>query len=205
MSSKTNRNVLNSYIIPVIFIILLVVIDQLTKFIVISRMTLQKDEIPVIGNAIVLHYIRNSGAAWGSFSNKTIFLIIISIVLIIFLGIIYKNIANLNKFMPIKICIIFIIGGAIGNLIDRIRLGYVIDFIYAKFIDFPVFNFADICVTVCMFVILFLCIFKYDSDDLDTILGSDKKKKLNAGESEEVSEKISEEESKQVEQEEDER
>ena len=177
MSSKTNRNVLNSYIIPVIFIILLVVIDQLTKFIVISRMTLQKDEIPVIGNAIVLHYIRNSGAAWGSFSNKTIFLIIISIIL----------------------------GGAIGNLIDRIRLGYVIDFIYAKFIDFPVFNFADICVTVCMFVILFLCIFKYDSDDLDTILGSDKKKKLNADESEEVSEKISEEESKQVEQEEDER
>ena len=63
-------------------------------------------------------------------------------------------------------------------MIDRIRLNYVIDFIYFKFIKFPVFNFADICVTLSVILIVLLFIFKYNDDDYDVMLGMKKKEKI---------------------------
>ena len=153
-------------IISLISVAILVAIDQITKYYVNINMTPYKDEVEVIKGVFALKYIKNSGAAWGSFSGKTILLLIISIILILAL---YKNILFTDKYLALKICILFIVGGAIGNMIDRIRLGYVIDFIETKFIDFPVFNFADICVTVSMFVVLILFLFKYKNEDMDVM------------------------------------
>lgn len=158
------------YIISALVILILVAIDQITKYFIYTNMTPYKDEKKVLGNALVIYFIKNTGAAWGSLSNKTIFLLVISILLVILLSYVYHNATKYPHLKAARICIVFIIGGAIGNMIDRIRFHYVVDFIYVKLINFPIFNFADICVTVCMFILLFLFIFKYKSEDIELLL-----------------------------------
>ena len=128
-------------------------------------MTPYSDEKKVLSDLLVLRYIKNSGAAWGSFSSMTTVLIVVSIVLIIGLGYYYFKIINDDEKRVLRVLIAFVIGGAIGNLIDRVRFGYVIDFIYVKCINFPVFNVADIFVTVSMFVMIFIILFSKDDDE----------------------------------------
>ena len=77
-----------------------------------------------------------------------------------------------KKLLPLRICAVFIFSGAIGNFIDRLKLGYVVDFFYFKLIDFPVFNVADIYVTVGTFILAFLLSFYYKEEDLDRIFHS---------------------------------
>ena len=151
--------------LAIVLIAILVAIDQITKYLVVQNMKPYKDEIKVLGDALVFYYIKNTGAAWGSFNKSTLLLAGISIVMIIALSIYYfKNIDKDNRKL-VRICTIIIIAGAIGNLIDRLRLRYVVDFIYFKLINFPVFNVADIYVTVFAFVLVFLAIFIIKDDE----------------------------------------
>ena len=145
--------------LSILLIIILVFIDQLTKYIIIQNFDLHEEK-SLIGDILVLTYIRNSGAAWGSLSGKTILLLVFTFIIFILLFRVYIRIWDNPRFKPVRICLLFVIGGAIGNMIDRIRLNYVIDFIYFKFIKFPVF------------------IFKYNDDDYDVILGMKKKEKI---------------------------
>ena len=69
-----------------------------------------------------------------------------------------------KKYMPLRICSILLIAGAVGNLIDRVRLNYVIDFFYFKLIDFPIFNVADCYVVVACIIFAFLILFYYKED-----------------------------------------
>ena len=163
------------YLLFFITVIILAAIDQLIKLVVITKLP-YKSELPVLGDVITLNHIHNSGAAWGSFSGKITFLFIFSIIAIVLILYIYHNIVEIDRFKPLRICLAFITGGAIGNMIDRVRLGYVIDYIYFKIIDFPVFNFADICVTLSMFIVLILLIFKYRQSDYDVIIGDNREK-----------------------------
>lgn len=152
-------------IISLMIALIIVVMDQLTKYHIVLSMEPYSDEKKIISDLLVLRYIKNSGAAWGSFSSMTLVLIIVSIILIIGLGAYYFKIINDADKRIIRLLISFVIGGAIGNLIDRIRFGYVIDFIYVKAINFPVFNVADIFVTVSMFLIIFIILFSKDDEE----------------------------------------
>ena len=100
-----------------------------------------------------LDYVKNFGAAFNLFSGNRIFLSIVSFVITIILIylILYKN--NLNKIELFSYS--FILGGTIGNGIDRIIKGYVIDFINLKFINFPVFNIADISINIGLIVCIY--------------------------------------------------
>lgn len=159
---------IRKYILPIILVFVLTVIDQFTKYLVIQNIQLNQ-EIPILGNVLVLGHIQNFGAAWGSLSGMRILLLIITIIVSIVLCVLYKKIIDKDKFKPVRLCFVFILGGAIGNMIDRIRLGYVTDFIYFKIINFPLFNFADICVTVSIFILVILFIFKYKADEIEEI------------------------------------
>ena len=159
---------IKKYILPIFIVIILTVIDQFTKYLVIQNIQLNQ-EIPLLGNVLVLGHIQNKGAAWGSFSGMRILLLVITIIVSVAICYLYKKIIDKDKFRIVRICFTFILGGAIGNMIDRIRFGYVTDFIYFKIINFPLFNFADICVTVSVFLLVFLFIFKYNSEDLEEI------------------------------------
>lgn len=126
------------YIIPILIIIL----DQLTKYFSVVDL---EGEAPIvlIENFLQLNYVRNYGAAFGIMNSQRTFFLIITII-IVFGIIFYINKYNNTKIMNYSL--VMIIGGAIGNFIDRLRVGYVIDFIDVNFgevYDFPVFNIAD--------------------------------------------------------------
>ncbi len=126
--------------IKIILPILIVLFDQLTKFIV--EKYLYFNQIAVFDNILLFTYVQNRGGAWGIFNNiPLLFIILIPIVVIGLLLYVWRS---KNKLEIISICMI--IGGALGNYIDRIFRGYVVDFI--DFRIWPVFNVADIFVVI---------------------------------------------------------
>lgn len=161
---------------------ILLFIDQITK--VIAQNTLSDGkEITIIKNIIGLLYLNggNRGAAFGILSGKTlvfvVFTVIACILLCFFLNNTYKAKCNYSQnpnkktfsISVIRFMFLFLIAGAIGNLVDRVTLGYVRDFISFKFIDFPIFNVADIYITVSCVIILIICVFKLNNDDFNSI------------------------------------
>ena len=81
----------------------------------------------------------------------------------------YLKVPMERKFLPLRLCAIAVIAGAYGNFIDRVRLNYVVDFFYFKLIDFPIFNVADIYVTVSAAVLAILILLYYKEEDLERI------------------------------------
>ena len=122
-----------------------VILDQVTKLIVVKNMELY-ETAPFIKGIIEFRYIENRGAAWGMFSENRWIFIIISAAALIALPIMLYKYRNLHFLFGFSLSLV--IGGAAGNMIDRVFAGAVVDFLNFQFIDFPVFNVADICVTV---------------------------------------------------------
>ena len=137
----------------IILTILVILVDFFSKYMVSKLMTVN-ETIDLIDNFLRITYVKNTGAAFSIFSNNTILVIIISVVIIGFLLFyIYKNKGN-NKLENVSYA--FILGGAISNLIDRLVYGYVIDFLDFEILsyDAPIFNLADTFIVIG--VILFL-------------------------------------------------
>ena len=149
---------------------LIVAVDQITKLIIINNYR-EGEGTPVISDVFEILHIHNSGSAWGMLSGKTLFLTLFSVILIGALVYVLIHIIGDRYYRILTILITCILGGAVGNMIDRIRLGYVTDFLYFKLIDFPVFNVADIFVTVPVILLIIFMIFKYHGDDFDVLLG----------------------------------
>lgn len=123
--------------------LLVVFLDQLTKLLVAGNMQLG-GSIPLIKNVFHLTYIQNTGAAFGFLKGFNMFLIIFSIAVLAAIFYYYKKIAEKDR--PVQVLAALVLGGIIGNLIDRIRFGYVIDFL--DFRIWPAFNVADSCITI---------------------------------------------------------
>lgn len=142
------------FVYSIVFISI-IIIDQITKYWAVSLKN--NPPIVLIDNFLQLNYTENSGAAFGMLQGKQAFFIIVtSIILIIIIYTLKKN-NNLNNIS--KLTLILISGGAVGNLIDRIRLHYVIDFIdvtFGKLYDFPIFNVADSFVVIGTFILIYL-------------------------------------------------
>ncbi len=152
------------WIISVVFIVLL---DQISKNLVVKNMELH-DEIGVIKGFFNLYYVRNKGAGLGILSNsRWIFMSLTSIIIIVC---IFLLVFDFFKHWLADLSIIFILGGGIGNMIDRIFLGEVVDFFQfqIKFFDF-IFNVADVFVSfgTILFVIYF--IFIHDKQKVETV------------------------------------
>ena len=126
----------------IILTLIFLIIDIVSKVIV-SRYILLDESIKLINNFLYITYVRNTGAAWSMFSSRSVLVLIISSFII--LGIILHVYKNKPKKRMEKIAYSLIIGGALGNLINRITYGYVIDFIDIKIFkyDYPIFNLAD--------------------------------------------------------------
>ena len=137
--------------------VVLVLMDQLTKIWAVNVLATGRD-IYVWKDVFHLHYISNYGAAWGILSGKQIFLIILTSVIILAMVYYMLKMPHSRGEKWIKIAFVLIISGAIGNLIDRIQLGYVRDFLYFVLIDFPIFNVADICVVCGVTLLIFTLI-----------------------------------------------
>ncbi len=169
-------------------VVLLCVFDQFTKYLVVANMQLG-EAIPLIDGVFQLRYIRNDGAAWSMLEGKQIVFIIMTPIVIFFLGKMFLTLPNEKKFAPVRVITVFLTAGAIGNLIDRIWggevlcKGSVVDFFDFCLINFPVFNVADIYVSLSVVALFIIVIFKYTEEDFDVIYDScvkfGKKKKEN--------------------------
>lgn len=137
--------------ISVAVIIVLTLIDRLTKQIAVSTVKVDGPEDFLFG-LFQFRYVENTGAEFSSFSNNTEVLTVITLIIIAFCLILLLS----KKLKPlfVNICLLLVTAGGIGNVIDRIMYGYVIDFIEPLFIDFAVFNFADCCITVGAFMLI---------------------------------------------------
>lgn len=137
--------------LSILFCLALIGFDQFIKYIVIEYLK-PVEYFDVIENVLRLRYVENTGAVFGSFATHTLFLTVFSVIL---LGIvIYYLISNRNQSKLVNFCLLLMISGGVGNIIDRIRLHYVVDYIEPLFIDFAVFNFADCLITVGAFSLI---------------------------------------------------
>lgn len=156
----------------VIFFVLLL-IDQLTKLWAVKILK-PIGSIKIIHNVLEIYYVENRGAAFGIMQNKQWFFLIITLAVLVCLLWISGKIPEEKHFIPLKVCLYFVGAGAIGNMIDRVFRKYVVDFIYFSLINFPVFNVADIYVTVAAFMLVVLILFFYQEEDLNRVFSKKK-------------------------------
>ena len=123
--------------------LLVLFFDQLTKFWVQNSM-LPRDSIPLIPGVFHLTYVQNTGAAFGFLREKTLFFIAVAVLVLGFIIFLIPRLPRGNLFL--RVVFGLLLGGALGNLIDRIRFGYVVDFL--DFRIWPVFNIADMAIVV---------------------------------------------------------
>lgn len=146
------------YSILAIFSVLIVILDQLTKYLTVSHLDLGQ-VAPVWDGVIHFTYLQNTGMAFSLLEGARWFFLIMTLVVFGVLAIALKQkwITHPTGLWALAA----IVGGAVGNLIDRIRLGYVIDMIEVEFLSFPVFNVAD-CFVVCGAILLVIYAFFFD-------------------------------------------
>lgn len=148
--------------------------DQLFKFLVIEYLK-PIGFVNVIDGVLRFRYVENTGAIFGSFAAHTAVLTVFSIILLI--ATIIFLVKNKEKSKIVNVCLVLMISGGLGNIIDRIRFKYVVDFIEPLFVDFAVFNFADCLITVGAFALIFYLI-------VDIIKDSERNKALKSNSTE---------------------
>lgn len=147
-----------TYVLMALFAAVAVVLDQLSKFWVVDNIALF-EKVPALDGIFHLTYVQNTGAAFSSFQGmRWLFLVIF----VVFTAAVVWEFSK--KRMPFttldRWCIAAIFAGGLGNMIDRVRLGYVVDMIAVEFIDFPVFNVADCFITCgCILLMVHLVFF----------------------------------------------
>lgn len=140
-----------SFLYYSLFAAFIVAGDQLTKYLIVSNLALHQD-IPFIPGLLELTYVQNTGAAFSSFEGQQW---LFALIFVAFTGMIFyeyfKKPMGFTNFE--RWCIAAIYGGGLGNMIDRVRMGYVVDMFETTFMDFPVFNVAD-CFITCGCILL---------------------------------------------------
>lgn len=164
-----NKQQIKYYIVSLISVVAGILLDQYTKFLAVTHL---KDQSPyiIIKNVFELNYLENKGAAFGIMQNQRWFFVVSFVVVILIIFLLYIKLPTSQRFIPLHICSALIVAGAIGNLIDRVRLGYVVDFFYFSLIDFPIFNVADIFVVIGVITLAIVILFVYTEKELDDIL-----------------------------------
>lgn len=165
MNSKIKR-----LIIEIIAFVVLVIMDQYTKFLAVQYLK-DKPPVSIIPKVLELYYLPNgnTGAAFGLLQGHQFLFIAIAIIVVAVIGYILFNIPEGNKYRLISVLLLFIAAGGVGNMIDRAMQSYVVDFIYFSIINFPIFNVADIYVSVSTVVIAIYMIFCIKEDDFKVL------------------------------------
>lgn len=156
-------------------ILILLILDQLTKYLAVLHL---KDQNPfiLIQNVFELQYLENRGAAFSMMQGKKWFFIPLTIVFLCVILFIYLRIPKTKKYFWLRAVVVLFCSGALGNFIDRIHQGYVVDFFYFSLINFPIFNVADIYIVVGTVLLVFLIFFYYKEEDFNVIFPTKRNK-----------------------------
>lgn len=156
-----------------ILVFILVVLDQITKWLAVTRLAGQ-DSYVLIPGVFELQYLENRGAAFGILQNQQWLFILLFILFLIAAIYFYVRMISIPRFVPLQMIALFVVAGGLGNIIDRIFRGFVVDFFYFSLIDFPIFNVADIYVTVSMAFLFIFILFYYKEEDLELLFARKK-------------------------------
>ena len=145
---------------------ILLFVDQLTKYWAITYLK-TGGPIKIIKGFLEFSYLENRGSAFGLLQNQKFFILFVGIIFMAVIIFFLFKLPKQKKFNIVHILLAVIIAGGIGNMIDRFRYDFVVDFIYFVFINFPVFNIADVFIVVGTIVLFILFIFVYKEKDLE--------------------------------------
>ena len=146
------------YLLMILCVVGITVVDQITKFLVVTNIPLHAD-VPAIPGIFQLTYVQNTGAAFSALEGARWFFVLVFAALTV--AMIYEYFFKRMAFTTFeRWCIAAVYAGGLGNVIDRVRLGYVVDMFATEFMDFPVFNVADCFITCgCILMLIHLIFF----------------------------------------------
>jgi signal peptidase II len=144
--AKTNTGGWRGWLFLPAMALVFLAFDQFTKYLVVSHLALYETRrpTPALAHLFSFTYVTNTGAAFGFFQNGSVVLVIVAVVVILAIALYFRRVPG-DEWL-LKISLAMQLGGALGNLLDRVRLGYVVDFM--DFHMWPVFNFADTFIVV---------------------------------------------------------
>lgn len=154
--------------------VILIIMDQLTKHLAVVRLKNQA-AYNLINGILEFNYLENRGAAFGVLQNQKYFFVFVALIFIGVIVFVLIKVPTQKKYYSLNILLVMIAAGAVGNMIDRVRYDYVVDFIYLVCIQFPIFNVADIYVTTATVILVFQILFVYKTNDFNFLSFNPKK------------------------------
>jgi signal peptidase II len=145
-------------------IAVLTLLDQVTKLLAVSFLK-DHDSVSLIAHVLEFSYLENRGMAFGLMQGKLSFFLIQCLLFFAAVAYCFLRMPASRFYSPLWIALSVVTAGALGNFLDRLLRGYVVDFIYFRLIDFPVFNVADIFVSCGCISLVLLLFFKYKDED----------------------------------------
>lgn len=170
MNKKKNILLIVDFVLMLVFVVL----DQFTKYLAVYYLK-EMPPIELIKGVFELNYLENRGAAFGLLQDQKIFFVLIAVVILTAIVYVLLKTPYQKMYFKLHITLVLIASGAVGNMIDRIRHDYVVDFLYFSLINFPIFNVADIYVTLSSFFLVILLLFIYKESDLEFLTFRTKK------------------------------
>ncbi len=170
--AKKKRAVM--FIIDAVVAGVLLALDQLTKYLAIAHL---KDQpaLVLIDGVLELNYLENRGSAFGMLQNQKFFILFVGVVFMAVIFFFLFKLPDAKKFRVVHILLSAVIAGGVGNMIDRFRFDYVVDFISFVLIHFPIFNVADCYIVVSVIVLFLLFLFVFQEQDLEFLSFKQKK------------------------------
>lgn len=165
MENTEKKSFRKEVILHFLLMIVLVAGDQVIKYLARTKLL----DAPVIlwKKVFSLQLVYNTGGAFGALNKYPIFLLLFSVVILTLVTIGYFWLPKQKKLNPLRFCMMLVITGALGNMIDRIIFGKVTDIFSFDLINFPVFNLADICIVCGCILAFILLLFYYKDEDIN--------------------------------------
>ena len=159
--------------IPILITILLILLDQGTKLWALGSLK-PIHSMTVVDGFLDLTFVENRGVAFGMLAGQRWLILVLTGVIAGVLIYFYRTLPKKKAYLPLRAALLLVLSGAVGNIIDRVCRGYVVDFFEFTFFDWPVFNVADIYVTVAAFMLVVLILFFYQEEDLNRVFSKKK-------------------------------
>lgn len=153
-------------ILDAVIVLILLALDQLTKYLAIAHLK-DASAISLIDGVLELKYLENRGSAFGMLENQKFFILFVGVVFMAVILMFLFKLPENKKFRIVHVLLAAIIAGGLGNMIDRCRYDFVVDFIYFVLINFPIFNVADCYIVVSTIGLFILFMFVYKEKDLE--------------------------------------
>ena len=154
------------FLIDIVIAAVLLALDQYTKYLAILHLK-NRPALVLIDGVLELQYLENRGSAFGMLQNQKFFILFVGIVFLAVIVFFLFRMRLQKKYNIVHILLSVVIAGGIGNIVDRFRFDYVVDFISFVLINYPIFNVADCYIVVAMIILFLLFVFAFNEKDLE--------------------------------------